>query len=74
MPKFSGEGVFDARDHLLEFWSICTEMKVNELEDVMMRLFVLTLEGSASKWYRGLPNNSIFGYDELERKFLEEWD
>ena len=39
LPKFSGEGLFNARDHLLEFWSVCTEMKVNALEDVMMRLF-----------------------------------
>lgn len=39
LPKFSGEGVFNARDHLLEFWSVCNEMKVNELEDVMMKLF-----------------------------------
>lgn len=52
LSKFNVEGVVIARDHLLNFWTVCTEMKVNDVEDVMMRLFVSTLEGNASKWYR----------------------
>lgn len=73
-PKFNGEGVVTTKDHLLEFWTMCIELKVNYLEDVMMRLFVSMLEGNASKWYTILPNNSMFGYDELESTFLEECD
>lgn len=41
--------------------------------DVVMRLFVQSLDGEARKWFKGLPNNSINAWDELENQFTQIW-
>jgi hypothetical protein len=44
-----------------------------EHEDVVMRMFVSTLEGEARAWYKSLPDASIDGWDSFQEKFIERW-
>jgi hypothetical protein len=41
--------------------------------DVLMRLFVQSLDGEARKWFRILPPNSIADIDALDDTFLRHW-
>jgi len=34
--------------------------------DVVLRLFVQSLDGEAIKWFKGIPNNSIPAWEEME--------
>ena len=47
-------------------------MNVEHL-DVVMRLFVQSLEGEARKWFKGLPNGSINNWEDLENRFTQIW-
>jgi hypothetical protein len=44
-----------------------------EHEDVVMRMFVLTLEGEARTWYKSLLDASIDGWDSFQENFTERW-
>jgi hypothetical protein len=44
-----------------------------EHEDVVMRMFVLTLEGESQAWYKSLLDASIDGWDSFQEKFTERW-
>jgi len=41
--------------------------------DVVMRLFVQSLDGEARKWFKSLPNASITTSEELENYFTRKW-
>jgi len=43
-----------------------------EHEDVVMKLFVQTLEGDAHAWYKSLQAGSIDGWDLFQKKFIED--
>ena len=38
-----------------------------------MRLFVNFLNGEARKWFKGLPNDSINNWEELETQLTQRW-
>ena len=44
-----------------------------EQENVYMRLFVQSLEGNVSIWFRQLPVNSIRNWEELTNIFKNQW-
>lgn len=50
-----GEGV-SAEEHLVAFYSYADNQNI-EHEDVCSRLFVLSLDGEARKWFRSLAPN-----------------
>jgi hypothetical protein len=44
-----------------------------EYEDIVMKMFMQTLEGDARAWYKSLPIASINGWDSFKKKFTEKW-
>jgi HSP90 family molecular chaperone len=42
-------------------------------EDVVMKLFSLSLEENAKTWYSGFPDNSITSWDAFHDAFIKRW-
>jgi len=54
------------------FWNFTENINVEHL-DVVLLLFVQSLDGEARKWFKGLPNNSIPTWEEMEHQFTQRW-
>jgi hypothetical protein len=72
IPLFAGRLGESVKDHLDKFLQVVWEFNV-EHEDVVMRMFVSTLEWEARAWYKSLPDASIDGWDSFQEKFTERW-
>jgi hypothetical protein len=72
LPKFAGNNTVLVDDHLTDFLKFVDDLEV-EYEDVVMKMFVQTLEGDARTWYKSLPVASIDGWDSFKCKFTEKW-
>jgi hypothetical protein len=72
LHRFARKFGVSAEDHLAEFSRVVDDFDV-EHEDVVMRMFVSTLEGEARTWYKSLPDASIDGWDSFQEKFIERW-
>jgi hypothetical protein len=70
---FAGRSGLSIEDHLAKFLQVVGDFDV-EHEDVVMRMFVLTLEEEARAWYKSLPNDFINGWDSFQDKFTERWE
>jgi hypothetical protein len=58
LPKFK-EGTYDNHvEHLLEFHELMHHLDISH-EDVLMKMFMYSLEGDAREWYQSLPPSSI---------------
>jgi hypothetical protein len=55
--KFSGKGSRSTREHMGQFLAQLVELADNEV--FCVRLFSLSLTGTAFAWYAALPPNSI---------------
>jgi hypothetical protein len=73
IPLFSGRLGESVEDHLAKFFQVVDNFNV-EHEDVVMRMFVSTLEWEARAWYKSLPDASIDGWDSFQDKFIERWE
>jgi hypothetical protein len=74
IPKFSGEvGSYGNlhRDKFYEEYEF--HQSREEYPDTFMRLFVISLTGSARGWINGLPNGSIKTLEDLEQAFKKRW-
>jgi hypothetical protein len=52
---------------------LCTYNLNIENEDVWMRVFVQSLDGEASKCFRGLTLGYVAGIEALDDSFLRHW-
>jgi hypothetical protein len=74
LPKFTGNDVFSAQDHMRKFWAFFQLHPINDdVEYLAMKLFSATLHDGARHWYNGLPDASIKTMDMLEEVFLKRW-
>jgi hypothetical protein len=73
IPLFSGRLGESVEDHLAKFLQVVGDFNV-EHEDVVMRMFVSTLEWEAQAWYKSLSDASIDGWDPFHEKFSERWE
>ena len=73
VPLFTGRLGESVNDHLDKFLQVVWDFNV-EHEDLVMRMFVSTLEGEARAWYKSLPDASIDGWDSFQEKFTERWE
>ena len=64
LPKFSGNGVTTANEHLAAFSNACINIGANDSE-VCMRLFVNSLEGRAAAEFFDLPDKVFSTWNEL---------
>jgi hypothetical protein len=69
--KFSGENGRSTHEHIGQFLAHLGELADGEVFHV--RLFSLSLTGTAFAWYAALPPNSINSWNELENKFHEHF-
>jgi hypothetical protein len=58
LPKFGGYVDDNPAQHLFEFHKLMDELDVHH-EDVLMKLFMFSLERDARLWYKSLPHSSI---------------
>lgn len=69
IPRFTGEYEQTAEDHVSIFCNFADSLNVEHL-DVILSLFVQSLDGETRKWFKGLPNNFIPSWEEMERLFI----
>jgi hypothetical protein len=58
LPKFGGYADENLAQHLFEFHKLMDELNVHH-EDVLMKLFMCSLERDARLWHKSLPHSSI---------------
>jgi hypothetical protein len=69
--KFSGDQEKSTREHIDQFLAQLGELA--DTEAFRVRLFSLSLTGTAFTWYVTLPPNSILSWGDLEQKFHEHF-
>jgi hypothetical protein len=69
--KFSGDQGKNTREHIGQLLAQLGEFA--NIEAFRVRLFLLSLTGTAFAWYATLPPNSILSWGELEQKFHDHF-
>ena len=69
--KFSGDQGKNTREHIGQFLAQLGELA--DTEAFRVRLFSLSLTGTAFAWYATLPPNSISSWGDLEQKFRDHF-
>ena len=67
----SYDGTTDPTEHLDAYWSsmVCHGAE----EELMCRTFPLFLKKAALRWFTSLPPRSVFGWDDLAKRFLTQF-
>jgi len=65
----------DPCSHLSTFYELVETMSFqsDDLENVYMRLFSLSLAGKANDWLISLPNQSLTSWKDVEKKFMQRF-
>ena len=58
LPKFFGNSAITCEDHLRSFLDMMSDYEV-KVEDVIMKLFVQSLNEDAIEWFKRFPELSI---------------
>jgi hypothetical protein len=58
LPIFGDNRDDNPAEHLLEFHELMHQWRIHH-EDVLMKMFMYSLEGDACKWYQSLPPANI---------------
>jgi hypothetical protein len=69
--KFDGEGSRTTLEHVSQY--LAQLGKASSIEALHVRLFSLSLIGTAFAWFLSLPAYSIYRWEPLERKFHEHF-
>jgi hypothetical protein len=72
LPKFAGNSAVSVQDHFTAFLKFVDNLEV-EYEDLVMKMFMQTLEGDARTCYKSLPAACIDGWGSFKCKFTEKW-
>uniref|UniRef100_J3NCY2 Retrotransposon gag domain-containing protein n=1 Tax=Oryza brachyantha TaxID=4533 RepID=J3NCY2_ORYBR len=67
--KFIGDGSRTTLEHISQFIAQCGEASTSDA--LKLRLFPLSLSGTAITWFTALPPNSVHTWSQLEEKFHE---
>jgi len=74
LPKFSGNNVITAGEHLDNFWGCFQNHPLNnDDEDIVMRLFAASIVEDARKWYNSLPDKFVKTWDDFHKVFMKRW-
>ncbi|KAK9724153.1 hypothetical protein RND81_05G052200 [Saponaria officinalis] len=75
LPKFYGRSNELPNMHLIAFDLTCSSMECEGVksDDIKLRAFPFSLEGTAKEWLFYLPSGSITSWDELKIAFLEKF-
>ncbi|GJQ89846.1 hypothetical protein Tco_0000985 [Tanacetum coccineum] len=72
---FSGSEHEDANEHIKKVLEIIDLFHIPEVtqDQVMLRVFPMSLTGAASRWLRNEPSGSITNWETLKTKFLNKY-
>jgi hypothetical protein len=74
LPSFTGSDGVRADNHMDDFGAFFQLHPISDdAEDLVMKLFSVTLHGNVREWYDDLPDASITSMDQLEETFLKRW-
>jgi hypothetical protein len=60
--------------HMRNFWDLfLSHPIVDDLEDLVMKIFCVILYCNAREWYENLPNDRIITVEQFEETFLRRW-
>jgi len=71
LPRFNGEDENTTQRHIETFYIFAENLNVEKL-DVVLKLFVKSLDGEARKLFKALPNASITSWEQLENSFTQK--
>ena len=63
----------DAALHMVRFHIHIRKLKVDFLEDFLMKIFMATREGEARSWYESLPHARIYCLKYFHTMFFERY-
>ena len=69
--KFTSNDSRTTLEHIGQFIIQCGEVSTNDI--YKLRLFTLSLSGTAFTWFISLPPNSVFTFADLEQKFHDHF-
>ena len=72
LPKFNPDDGTQSEEHINNFMLAVNLKGVTE-QDVVVRLFPYTLQGSAGSWYFSLPSGSITSWNTCQEQFLTKY-
>ena len=68
LPKFKGNDEDNLVENLLEFHKLMHQLDISH-EDILMKMFMYSLERHAKKWYRSLVVVVIYSLKEFHVEF-----
>jgi len=69
LSRFNREGDTLAQRHIEAFCAFAENLNVEHL-DVVLRLFVQSLDGEPRKWFKSLLDASLATWEEIENYFM----
>lgn len=72
LPRFNGEDNTTSQNHIGAFYAFENNLNVEQL-DVVLRIFVRSLDGEARKRFKAFPSASNTTWEELENSFTWKW-
>jgi hypothetical protein len=70
---FQGNNAMLAGDHWNPFMTMMKRTNVQH-QDMLMKLFILSLEEDVVDWFTSLLDNNINTFSQLESIFIETWE
>jgi hypothetical protein len=67
LAKFMGDDAKTTYEHIGQFLAQVNDVGITDIHKI--RMFPLSLSGTAFNWFTSLPPNSIDSWDSLEQKF-----
>ena len=74
IPKFSMSNIVFTRDHLNAFTTSLKNYDIGEHEDVVLNIFLKSLEGEVALWFKHFSPKSVKKWDDLISPSLKAWD
>lgn len=71
LPMFNGGDDTSVPSHIEAFFAFAQNLNVEHL-DVVLRLFVQSLDGEIRKWFNSLLDASITTWEEMVNSFMEK--
>src|SRR3954464_15660880 len=72
---YAGDGTIHPSIHLLKLTELCELFKISGLtrDEVMRKLFALSLKGKALEWYRLLDDSHLLDWEEIQSLFYSKF-
>src|SRR4051812_39557931 len=72
---YEGDGTVHPSTHLLKLTELCELFKISGLtrDEVMRKLFALSLKGKALEWYRLLDDSHLMDWEEIQSLFYSKF-